>query len=56
MTVLSDGRVPLVDGDLLGTMVAGSVDAEDLVSLHRAVVSRRRDRSGRAALSLARMA
>lgn len=56
MTVLSDGRVPVVDGDLLGSQVAGSVDSEDLVALYRTLVSRRRDRSGRAALSLARMA
>jgi len=56
ITVLSDGRVPVVDGDLLGGVIAGSVDTEDLVSLHRAVVSRRRARGERAGLSLARMA
>ena len=56
MTVLSDGRVPVVDGDLLGSLVAGSVDTEDLVALHRSVVSMRRDRGGRAGLALARMA
>ena len=56
LTVLSDGRVPAVDGDLLGNQTVGSVDAEDLVALHRAVVSRRRARGERAGLAMARMA
>jgi hypothetical protein len=56
MTVLSDGRVPVVDGDLLGSLSVGSVDTEDLVALHRSLVSMRRDRGGRAGLALARMA
>jgi hypothetical protein len=56
MTVLSDGRVPLVDGDLLGTLVAGTVDEQDLVALHRVVTSRRRAAGARGGLAMANVA
>lgn len=42
VTVLSDGRVPAVDGDLLGQASVGSVDQDDLVTLYRLVHARRR--------------
>jgi len=53
MTVLSDGRVPAIDGDLLGNSSIGSVDHEDLVSLHRSLVARRREAGVRGGLALA---
>jgi hypothetical protein len=42
VTVLSDGRVPAVDGDLLGNASVGSVDQDDLVTLYRLAYARRR--------------
>ena len=56
LTVLSDGRVPIVDGDLLGNLVAGSVDEQDLVLLHRAVTSRRRAAGSLGGLAMAEVA
>ncbi len=56
LTVLSDGRVPIVDGDLLGNLVAGSVDEQDLVLLHRAVTSRRRAAGAHGGLAMADVA
>jgi hypothetical protein len=53
LTVLSDGRVPAVDGDLLGNSSIGSVDTDDLLTLHRLVTSRRREAGSRGALALA---
>jgi hypothetical protein len=53
LTVLSDGRVPAIDGDLLGNSSIGSVDTEDLLTLHRLVTSRRREAGARGALLLA---
>jgi hypothetical protein len=52
ITVLSDGRVPAVDGDLLGQSSVGNAELEDLVTLHRLVMSRRRDRRHGAALTM----
>ncbi len=42
MSILSDGRVPVIDGDLLGQSSIGSVDHEDLVILYRTVMAQRR--------------
>jgi hypothetical protein len=53
MTVLSDGRVPAVDGDLLGQSSIGSIEHEDLVTLHRALCARRREAGVRGGLALA---
>jgi hypothetical protein len=53
LTVLSDGRVPAVDGDLLGNSSVGSVDSDDLLTLHRLVISRRREAGARGALAMA---
>jgi hypothetical protein len=53
VTVLSDGRVPAIDGDLLGNSSVGSIDTEDLLTLHRLVTSRRREAGARGALLLA---
>jgi len=42
ITVLSDGRVPMIDGDLLGNSVVGSIDQEDVVGLYRLAMARRK--------------
>ena len=53
LTVLSDGKVPVIDGDLLGNSSIGSVDTDDLLTLHRLVTSRRREAGARGALLIA---
>ena len=53
MTVLSDGRVPAIDGDLLGNLSVGNVEQDDLVALHRALVARRREAGVQGGLALA---
>jgi hypothetical protein len=56
MTVLSDGRVPAIDGDLLGNSSIGSVEQEDLVALHRSLTARRREAGVQGGLALAALA
>jgi hypothetical protein len=41
LTVLSDGRVPAHNDDLMGNTSVGSVDTEELTTLHRWAVQHR---------------
>ncbi len=53
MTVLSDGRVPAIDGDLLGNSSIGTVEQEDLVALYRSLLARRREAGVHGGMALA---